>query len=397
MISSINCFISKIKVISCAFLSENSFVNALPFIRVRKIIFFSLTLLVCAGAGSARAQQDAATAPRFRLAVFPIDNLSDTSVPAREIRQSLTRNVLRNGIQIVDDDSLEKVMARNRIRYTGGLDAQTAKALKDEAGIDAVLITSLELYQPGDPPKIALTARLVATDPLEVKWMESIGLAGDDAPGILGLGLIADPQQLQEKALRQLATSLAVYFDKSRNKRQAGGVAKTFQPKLYYASEGLDRARKSTIAVIPFLNQGRRYRAGEIALLHFLKQLVGIETVRVVEPGLVREKMLNNRIIMNEGVSYRDEDVIGIPLNVDYFLTGQLFEYQDYPGASVNPRVDFSAMLIETMKRKVVWASNSYNAGDDAVFFFDAGRVSTAGVLADKMTRAIAARMFGVR
>jgi hypothetical protein len=368
---------------------------------IKKILLFSLTLLACAGSAPAEARQQSATGPAMpglRLAVFPIDNLSSASAPLREMRLSMMRKLLDLGVEVINDESLAKVMERHRIRYTGGIDIKTAQALKNEAGVDAVLITSLELYLPDNLPKIALTARLVATGPLpEIIWMESIGLAGDDAPGLLGLGLISDPQKLQERALRYLAGSLAGHLHDRGKNHPAGMAAKTFRPKQFYASEDIAKLRKGRVAVIPFFNESSRTRAGEILLLHFLNQLVGmeIETMKVVEPGVVREKMLNQRIIMNRGVSYRDLDLIGIPLEVDFFFTGKVFAYQDYPGAQGAPLVDFSTMGIGVENKRIVWASASYNAGDDAVFFFDVGRLSTASAMAEAMMRSVVIRMFG--
>jgi dihydroxyacetone kinase DhaKLM complex PTS-EIIA-like component DhaM len=50
--------------------------------------------------------------------------------------------------------------------------------------------------------------------------------------------------------------------------------------------------------------------------------------------------------------------------------------------------VDFSGLVIERKSREVVWASKSYNAGDDGVFFFDLGEVKTAHRMASEMVRA---------
>lgn len=51
--------------------------------------------------------------------------------------------------------------------------------------------------------------------------------------------------------------------------------------------------------------------------------------------------------------------------------------------------MSFSAQLIEKKSREVVWSSNSYNEGDEGVFFFDLGRVNTASVMVSQMARLI--------
>ena len=94
-------------------------------------------------------------------------------------------------------------MAKYRVRYVGGIERVVAEALKKETGTEGVLITSLELYSDMNPPKMAMVSRLVSTgDKPVILWIDGVGLAGDDSPGILELGLIKDPKVLMEKALQ---------------------------------------------------------------------------------------------------------------------------------------------------------------------------------------------------
>ena len=148
---------------------------------------------------------------QFSIAVFPIDNLTGTRAPLREIRESLINLLRTRGLDVLEDETLEKFMARNRVRYTGGIDDATAQAFGKETSTKGVLITSLELYNSeANPPKMALISRLVSTgDNPTILWTDGVGLAGDDSPGILGIGLIEDPKILLEKALEFVSDSLA--------------------------------------------------------------------------------------------------------------------------------------------------------------------------------------------
>ena len=73
-------------------------------------------------------------------------------------------------------------MAKYRIRYTGGVSAEIAKAFKQDINVSSILITSVELYSDANPPKISLISRLVSTgkNP-SILWMDGVGLAGDDS------------------------------------------------------------------------------------------------------------------------------------------------------------------------------------------------------------------------
>lgn len=361
--------------------------------RVAFIFLVGLASLTgCAGGREALKPEAALLKVGMRIAVLPLENLSGTSAPVAEIRRGLLASLAGTGLQIIDEGALNQFMGKHRIRYTGGIDNDTSQALKRELGADGVLITSLELYDEGAPPKIALISRLVSSgEKPEINWMESVGVAGDDAPGILGLGLIREPKKLQEKALGMLTRSLARHLSDGA---KAGGVAGRYAPKVVYSALSVPRYQRPSIAVLPFFNQSTRRYAGEIEVLHFIKALVDTHRVEVVEPGIVRDRMLKMRIIMSDGVSLPSIDAIAINLNVDYVLSGKVFDYQDYGGGGGKPKIDFSIQLIERVGKKIVWASKSYNEGDDGVFLYDWGRLNTASVLATKMTRAVVQKMF---
>ena len=277
---------------------------------------------------------------------------------------------------------------------SGGLDEDTARSFKEEVGTEGVLIISLESYSETSPPKISLLSRLVSTgDPPAILWMEGVGLAGDDSQGILGVGLIEDPGALREKALKSVLGSLVRYLSAGTEGKEVGRAKKKFKPKIAYRSSAFDLNRKYRVAVAPFFNRSERKYAGEILVLHFIRQLKGFENFEVIEPGRVRQELLNSRIIMQDGISLADADALFAGLDADLLVSGRVMDYQDYQGAWGKPKVDFSSMVIERKSREVVWSSDSHNEGDDGVFFFDRGRVNTAHAMASQMVQRVGKMM----
>jgi len=320
------------------------------------------------------------------IAVWPIYNLSGGRAPLKDIRESLINSLKKAGLTILDDEVLETFITRHRIRYTGGMDEEDAEALGKETGSGAVLITSLELYNEKTPPKISLTFRLVSADrTTSILWMEGIGLAGDDAPGVLGIGLIENPMVLRETAVNRLAESLSDFLYDKNKEIDTSKKRRKFLPKIAYRSHVIDPELKYRVAVLPFFNVSERKYADEIIFLHFVRHLLAYGNFDIIEPGVVREALLGLRVIMHDGLSLANADIVFSILNADLILTGNVIEYQDYEGPSGKPKVDFSALLIERKSREVVWSSKSYNQGDDGVFFFDMGRVNTAYVMASEM------------
>jgi hypothetical protein len=354
-----------------------------------------LLIAILLGFSHAAAQNDAvavaepsAGAGRLKIAVYPVFNLSASPAPLAAIRLQMIEELKDANATLIADDVLDSAMTKNRVRYLGGLDRATAQAMRRDAGADCVLITLLELYSEDIPPKIALTARLVSTaSRMEILWIDGIGLAGDDAPGLLALSLVEDPQKLMRKAVHHLAQSLAVFLSGQGKRAISRPSKKKFGPEIIYRKADFADNGTYKVAIVPFFNSSARSFAGEILALHFVRQLWALDNFKVFEPGVVRQQLLKARIIMNSGISLADADLIGHELNADLILNGKVIDYQDYRGYSGVAKVDFAAELFDRASREVVWSVKSHHQGDDGVFFFDWGRVNTAYAMASQMVQ----------
>ena len=121
--------------------------------------------------------------------------------------------------------------------------------------------------------------------------------------------------------------------------------------------------------------------------LHFTMQLRKFKNFLVIEPGVVRNSLLGMRVILRDGISFADTDLVFRRLNADLILSGRVLDYQDYQGVDGIPKVDFAAQIIERKSREVVWTVKSYGAGDEGVFFFDWGKVNTAYTMTAQMVK----------
>lgn len=360
-----------------------------------KIIDLLLILLICLSGCSATNNQtisvtDDYPTPEKKLlvAVLPLTNLSSTPAPLEEIRQQLENSFKQQGLDILPAETLESFIVKHRIRYVGGIDEKTARDFRYETGADAVLITSVELYSDTPPPKIAFTCRLVSTgNTPKILWMDGVGLAGDDSVGILELSLIEDPRKLLEKAVRHLSTSLGEYLAGERYSQNSQRDIIKFWPKAFYRSPILEPEWQYTVAVLPFRNLSETRYVGEIIALNFVEQMVIHNDFSVIEPGIIRQVLLQMRVIMEDGISFADANALFSKLNVDLILAGKIFDYQDSQGISGTAKVDFSALAIERQSREVVWTSQSYNEGDHGVFFFGWGQINTAHAMAAEMVQ----------
>jgi TolB-like protein len=148
-----------------------------------------------------------------------------------------------------------------------------------------------------------------------------------------------------------------------------------------------------SIAVVPFFNASTKKNAGDIMMLQFVKELKKLEDFIVIEPGVVRQQFLTMRVVMYEGVSSSDIDLITSNIDADLILTGKVMDYQDDVALYGKPKVAFSFMLIDRSSKKIIWASRNYNMGDDAVTLFDWGSVNSANEMVSEMVRILKKRV----
>jgi len=351
-----------------------------------------LVSIGCAGPASTRRANDFAGNEHLRIAVLPINNISGRPAPLDDFRQLLIKGLLDKGMGVLDEKTLQGYMSRHRLRYTGGIDSETASTFKEETGVDAVLITSVELYNDTYPPKISLWSRLVSTgSSLKILWIDGRSMSGDDSPGILGLGLINDPKLLLKKTVQSLIDSLSASLTKVDERARWAG--KRILPRTAYRSPVFNPAMNYRVAVVPFYNLSGRKNAGEIMEWQFLTLMKRLENFELIEPGIVRSEMLHFRMILAKGLSLANADVLFFDLDADLILDGTVYRYDDYQGEYGVPAVEFSSVLLDRRSRDMVWSSNSNNKGDDSMYFFDIGKINTAQALAMDMVRGVMDRM----
>lgn len=334
------------------------------------------------------------------IAVLPVENLSGSASPVKAIRDALIGRMKRRGFRILDEATLESFMARHRVRYTGGVSRELGHSLRGEVGVEAVLIGSLDLYGEADPPRMALTLRLVSTGEKPViRWMDSVSMAGNDAPGFLSLGLVRDPRKLLGNVTARAVDSLTDYLAEGRHRGAGDGgriaLSGRFRPRKAFGSpvRSADRGRTLTVAVLPIFEDSTRKHAGEIVRLQLLRNLVGRENLVVIDPGEIRAAFLTSRTILQGGLSLPQGDLLLELVDADLFFYGSVKEYQDGTPMSA-PVVNFTCQVLDPRRKKVIWSSISHNRGDDGVYFFDLGKVNTAPAMLSAMVRKMIERIF---
>jgi hypothetical protein len=327
------------------------------------------------------------------LVVLPLDNRTAAAAPSDEIRAVLVERLRDCGFDVVADDVLEAFLTGHRVRYTGGVSTDLAAALRDELGATAAFVTTLDRYDVGDPPILALTARLVASGPgPEVPWIDGFSMVGDESPGFLGLSTIADVGGLVDRAADRLVRSLARELS-APSQRGPDVADRRFRPRRIWRAEPDPAAGRTRIAVLPLRNESERRHAGDLVALHLLRHLAARPGVELIDPGEVRRGLLQMRFVGEDGVSLPQVQVLRVVLKADLVLTGAVYEYRERRGIEP-PVVSFTTSLFDASDGALLATTSSHNSGDDGVFFFDWGRAWTAHDLTSRMAERLARSLF---
>lgn len=341
------------------------------------------TALGCAGARPPAPPPLGTASPRILM--LPLDDLAGHDVPLARLGAETIAALRRRGLDLVPPDDAEAFLRRHRIRSAAGVDLRTARLARDELGASAVLVTSVETWAARPWPRLAAAMRLVRTgDSPEVLWSDGAAAAGDERPGLLGLGLVRSADVVDRRVLDRLAGSLSAWLAGRGPRAPRCEADGRYAPRISYRAPQLEPGRHYTVAVLPFRNETDRPHAGELVALEFVRQLHALDRFTVVEPGEVRDDLLQYRLIMEGGVSISYAMTLLRTLRADLVVVGTVFDYRDDGGV---PRVDFTALALDRSTERIAWQASSRGAGDDGVWLWDAGAVKTAGDLSCRLVR----------
>lgn len=343
-----------------------------------------LALAVAAGALAACAHVSprAPTGDIRRVALLPIEDVSEESARTEALSAALARAFVSVGLEVLPEGAVEPELARQRLR-AHGVDHAVAE-LARQFGVEAVLVTDVERQVVTGEPRLSLTSRLVSvTGEPHVLWMDRYALAGAATRGILGLGGLHDIGKVERQAAARLAGSLRAYLEDGRQEGRCSARG-AFSPHRSYRSERPLRGRR--VVVLPFINRTPVANAGILIPLQLLQQFVASGRFDADDPGAVSEELRFQRIITIGGVSLFEAHRVAVALDADLIVSGEVQQYED----GDVPKVEFSTVVIDR-DEKLIWQSSSRNTGSDAVTAFGLGFLATASEVACRMSAAVVA------
>jgi TolB-like protein len=312
-------------------------------------------LLLLVHTGDAAQQSD-----KIRIALFPLENLTDDKNAVIDIMPVLKSQLERKGLEIVDDDSLTKFLLKERVRSTGYVFRDIVQKMGKELNVKATLIGSITSYDPLKNPQAGIVARLIDSSSGVVLWANQASATGEDFTKILGLGTVKTMDRLIPIVVDRLLSS--------------------FSTSLPHKEKELTHR----IAVMPFQNKSKHKDAGMVVTYMFLGEVFKHAGYEPVEYGEIRRLTLDHRIRHRGELDYKNIEGLSEALGVDGIVVGTVELFSDGLDTSSPPEVAISARLINARKSRILWSESIQVKGDEGVIALDWGRIRAIDSVANK-------------
>lgn len=329
-------------------------------------ILFSLLFSVYEGYAAQLSQ-------KIKIALFPFENLTDDKDALEQIMPVLKGQLEAKGLEITDEDSLNKFLLKERIRSTGYISKDIAQKIGKELNVKAILAGSINLFYPQKNPQVGLLARLIDSSDGSILWANQASATGEDFTKILGLGTVTNMDRLISIVTDRLLASFNI------------------------TPPHKEKELTHRIAVMPFQNKSRHKDAGTIATYMFSVELFKNKGFEPLEYGEIRRMIVDLRVRHRGELDYSNIKALSENLGVEGILVGTVEFYSDGLDTSSPPEVAISARLINARKNRIIWSDSVQLNGDEGIVVFDWGRIRSVDNVASKVVKKLIEKMEKVK
>lgn len=296
----------------------------------------------------------------FKVAIFPFENLSEDKNALASVTPVLRNRVEAKGLEMLNEDALNRFLLKERIRSTGYISSDIARKLREELNVNAILVGSINSFSSGENPEVGLSARLISSSDGAILWANHASATGEDFTKILGLGRIRTVERLTSKVIDKLLESFSI-------------------TPPYKEIESTYR-----IAVMPFQNKSKIRDAGMIAAYMFIVELFKNKGFVPVEYGEVRRSVVDLRVRGKGELDLKNTEAISKSLGIDGIIVGTVELYKEEEG-TLPPEAVISARLIDARKERILWYDSYQLNGDDGIIILDFGKIRSLENVAYKV------------
>lgn len=305
-------------------------------------------LVLCAPAG-VRAQES-------RIVVLPFANLTGRHEAFERILPEFYVQLGARGYDVVRHDSIRGLLRQHRIRALGQIGRDDARLLRDETGARLAILGSLDIYRPESSLEVNVSVRVLDLETLTIRTAVSRGLTVQETESWFATGRAPDVETVMREVVGALVEELSPHLSEEP------------LPRERYHTCGL-------VAVIPLDDYSNSRYAAEVVQNLLMAELVAHDW-SIVEPGFVREILLDEQRVARGGVSREVREILRRELGVCWVLTGDLAAFEVSPSGqdAAVPHLEFALRLIDARRGELRAALEVERDGADGEGLFGLGR-----------------------
>jgi len=186
------------------------------------VLAWALILAGCA-ASSQNGLGHGSPGPRvLRMAVVPFKNVSGTPGAGAVVSYLFINEIATSGaFEVIEPGEVRRVLIAQR-SMGGGMDAETASALREELGADLILGGVVETHRPenglASPAASAVSVSLMATRGTRLIWGGEGYLSGDQTAWVLNIGRLHTPDSLAQRIAANLTRRMEEVVSERKDK-----------------------------------------------------------------------------------------------------------------------------------------------------------------------------------
>lgn len=321
-----------------------------------RLVAVAALLLGLAAPNGAWAQDQVDPALPADVVVLPFANYTGRYESLSNVLPVFYAKLDSVGLRVLSHEALRPMLREHRIRVVGRVGVEAMDILRAETGSRLAIVGSIDIFEPERAFEVMISARLVDLETHAVLTAVSVGRTVQETERVFGRGRA---QEIEEVIDPVVAEFMALMEPAIR------GTAPREKP---YHKCGL-------VSVIPLADYSERRHGAEVLQNLLMAELVA-NGWAVVEPGVVREILLEAQRMARGGVPDEVLAILRDSIGVCLVVTGEVEEFSVAPSQVdiAVPRLSYGLRLVDGRSGRLLAAIDPARDGMEGEFLFERGR-----------------------
>ena len=304
-------------------------------------------------------------------ALLPIQNQAGHMSAGMALHQGVQRE-LELRLKLAEAERVRNVMRSLRIRSAADLSADILVPAQSALEVEWLVYLTLHDVDPREVPAMTASAQIFRAGNGELFWSGFVGKSGFNGLPWLGMGVTQNIPDLAREVAQLLAEAIEDALDSSASAAP--------QPSLDSAP---------IWALVPLA--GLTPKEGTVSaatVTEAIRDVAQELSLQLVSPNRVSEVLRQQDEILWGQVPRGLREELVAEFGVGAILTGTVEVYEVVGSSSApEPRVGLSLRLVDSATGNILWTGAIERSGFHKKGPFGAGRVSSRGELAKRLTR----------